>query len=360
MNHTLLLYFCFALILSTLVGVGCYFVERVNLKQGLITIAATVVFGLLLSTAVVKFSSASATWDYEIRNGEITSKVRLRDTYTEFYQCMCVSDSKGNQTCQTCTRAHYTVEWKALSSIYAFRLKMLDDTSDSVYLTPDPQSYKHVIIGDPVSIKSKYTNYVQAVPNSLFTPSSKSLKEKFATLIPPYPDKIYNRWKNDHVVSAGITLKDDKEWNDEVATGLRLIGPEKQVNLIFLVAKTDDSNYEYAVRDAWDNANKNDVVIVIGAKDYPKIDFVGIITWSKNELFKVELQEAIENYGVANSGLTNIAFMQIKKNFDRRHMHEFQYLENEISPPTWVLILLALLLIIGDVAIMAFLPEVIS
>jgi hypothetical protein len=118
------------------------------------------------------------------------------------------------------------------------------------------------------------------------------------------------------------------------------------VNAIVVIAKTDDPNYEYALRDAWEGANKNDVVLVIGSKNYPTIDFVRVISWTKNELFKVELRDNVQELGtIQRAPIMNLLQTQISKNFERRRMREFEYLKAEIDPPTWVLVTIIVLIL---------------
>lgn len=300
--------------------------------------------GIGISFASVLVVRMGATNDTEIVNGKITEKVREHDTYERSYKCRCRTNSKGTETCSTCYETRYTVEWIAKSTVGDFKLKSLDRSSRSVYLTPDPDIYTRIGIGEPASAKRTYTNYVQAIPESLYTPTSKAVRERLAKHIPSYPDTIYDRWKNDHVVSADTNIADLNDWNLDVANALRDVGPEKQVNLIFMVTSSNDPAIEFAVRDAWDNGNKNDVIVIVGAPNYPQVEFVRILTWSKNELFKIELADAVVEYGKADKGLVPIAIKQINKNFERRKMKEFEYLSNEISMPMWGIILVLCLI----------------
>lgn len=308
-------------------------------------VAVSTAVGIAIALAGAFGAMVGATSDIEIINGKITEKTRVHGTYEESYECGCKTDSKGARSCNTCYRTHYTVEWTAKSTVGDFRIDYLDDTSRRVYLTADPSDFTKIVIGEAASAQHRYTNYVQAVPNSLFTQTSKDVLEKLKAHIPAYPDRIYNRWKNDHVVSADLQISDLAEWNALVSDHLRDVGPAKQVNLIFVVTKTSDPNIEYALRDSWENGNKNDVIVIVGAPEYPKIEFARVVTWSKNELFKIELKDAVEAYGRADKGLTEISIAQINKNFERRKMKEFAYLQNEIGVPLWVTILVLSLIV---------------
>jgi hypothetical protein len=178
----------------------------------------------------------------------------------------------------------------------------------------------------------------------LFKPASSELKAKFSSIIPAYPDNVYDFYRLDRFLSPGISVPDRAEWNRDISVMLNDRGARKQVNLIVVAAKTDDANYEHALKDAWQGANKNDVVIVLGTPEYPRIDWVRVVTWSKSEIFKIELRDQILGLGSADrDSVISVAAEQIDKNFVRRSMKEFEYLEGEIDPPTWILVTLLLL-----------------
>jgi hypothetical protein len=185
---------------------------------------------------------------------------------------------------------------------------------------------------------------VQAVPDSLFKPSGASLKKQFASLLPAYPDQIYDIYRSTHFLTPGYNTPDASKWNDALVEMLKTRGPTKQVNAIVVIAKTDDQNYTYALQDAWEGANKNDVVLVIGSAAWPKIDFVSVISWTKNELFKVQLRDEVMALGTIQKDATiGVLAKQIDTNFVRRQMREFAYLKAEIDPPTWLKLILAAL-----------------
>lgn len=313
--------------------------------------------GIILVIIAFVTSSGIATWDTEIWSGQIVSKDRDHGTYEQPYSCNCrtvTSGSGQNATtstqCDTCYETHYTVKWSAESTVGPFSLFNEDSTSRSVYRTPDPARYTIIKPGDPASVSHRYTNYVQAVPESLFTPSSAGLKAKFGALIPAYPDRIYDFYKVDRFLTPGFSTPDAALWNAGISNMLRGLGPQKQVNTIVVIAKTDDPNYEYALRDAWEGANKNDVVLIIGSTAWPKIDFVRVLSWTKNELFKIELRDNIQALeSIQREPILGLLSAQISKNFDRRKMSEFKYLESEIDPPVWVLVSLGTLLCLGGV-----------
>lgn len=340
------------LLVPVIVGVAIWVVNRENrdMQAVLVGVGAFVVVSFLVTLSLFFIAKGSATDDVEIWSGQVTGKTKDLGSYEQPYDCFCSTDSKGNRSCRTCYETHYTVKWDCQTTVGNFRINDVDSTNKNrAYSTPDTPRWLQIAVGDPASKRHNYTNYIQAVPNSLFTPSSADLKAKFASLIPAYPDKVYDFYKIDRVLTPGYSMPDIAQWNQNLSLMLRELGPTKQANAILVIAKTDDPNYEYAIRDAWEGANKNDVVVLVGSKNFPTIDFVRVISWTKSEIFKVELRDRLMDAGVVNRQMIDVIGEQIGKNFVRRKMAEFEYLSNEIDPPTWLVILDILLVLAGGV-----------
>jgi hypothetical protein len=353
MNTTLLL-----MLGLPIIGAGLlYYFAREQLAtaygsvKSLLAIPALFLPGALLIGIAFAVAHGTATSDIEVWSGVITAKNRTHDSYQRSYDCNCrtVGSGKDAKTvCDTCYEDHYTVKWTCESTIGQYTIADEDSTSSSVYRLPDPQRYKEIKPGDPASRTHRYTNYVQAVPESLFKPGAASLKAKFAAMTPAYPDQIYDLYKINRFVQVGFAFTDAAQWNLDISNMLRELGPKKQVNVIVVVAKTADQNYMYALRDGWEGANKNDVVVVLGSEDGVKIEWADVISWTKKELFKIELRDSLMELGtIDRTKIMPMIEAQIVKNFERRHMAEFKYLSSEIDPPSWVLWLVGVCLIIG-------------
>jgi hypothetical protein len=354
MNTTLILY----MIVPLFAGVLTLIFAGYQRREAQIAGGAVFLGGVIATVIVFAASHGLATSDTEIWNGKITSKDRVHGSYVRTYECNCTESCSGTgaqrsctKTCQTCTEDHYTVNWDCASTVGKYTIDSKDWTSSSVYMLPNPQRWTIIKPGDPVARTHSYTNYVQAVPESLFKPSSASLKAQFASLVPAYPDQVFDYYKLNRFLTPGYNSPDAPAWNAGISELLKDRGPTKQVNVIVVVAKTADANYVYALQDAWEGANKNDVVLVIGSAAWPKIDFVDVISWTKRELFKVQLRDNVMALGqIQRDPILGILAAQIDTNFERRHMKEFKYLSNEIDPPTWLLAALGAFIIIGGIA----------
>jgi hypothetical protein len=310
----------------------------------------SVVAGLGLVGIIFGISYGAAVSDTEIWSGKILSKERLHGTYEQPYDCFCTTDNQGNRSCQTCYETHYTVHWQTASTLGKFTIDSADKTTKRVYQLPDPPRYTQIQINDPVSKKMPYTNYVQAVPNSLFAASPKELASRFAGLLPAYPDQIYDYYKVNRFVTPGFSFVDANEWNLDISNLLRDLGPAKQVNAIIVIAKTTDPDYQFALRDHWEGVNKNDVVLLIGSPDGRQIAFASVISWTKNELFKIELTDTVTAMQTIDRGqIISALQQQIAKNFERRRMREFEYLKGEINPPDWLITTTIVLMLLGYV-----------
>lgn len=347
MSTTLLL-----MLLLPIVGAAGMFMFTKNKQVQIWVWPTAVLVGMALVGLMFWLSYGAATHDTEIWSGQVAAKTRVHGTYEESFQCNCHTDSKGNTSCSTCYRTHYTVKWDCQTTIGDIRIDALDSTWSSVYGAADPTRWLTINQGDPVSELHSYTNYIQAVPNSLFATVNSSVKAKFAGKIPPYPDAVYDIYHVDRFVQYGTSLVEDTaQWNQDISLMLRELGPKKQVNAIIVLVKTDDPNYAEALRTAWNGLKKNDVVLVIGSLDGEKIEFTRVLSWTKNELFKIELADAVQDIGVINRvQIIGALKAQISKNFERRHMHEFEYLKGEIDPPNWLLCSTIMLLLAGYTA----------
>jgi hypothetical protein len=349
------------MLLVPIIGTACTFYFTRDITIGLplnkfVRVATMVVPGIIVVLLAFWLSYGSAVRDVEVINGQVLSRERVHDTYDRTYDCMCSTDSKGNSHCSTCHETHYTVSWGCKTSVGPFVIAEEDSTLRSVYNLPNPPRWSSINDGDPVAKLHNYTNYIQAVPNSLYAVMNKSESAKFAKMIPPYPNNVFDHYRINRFVQYGFSVPDSEQWNTDISNMLRELGPKKQVNVIILLAKTDDPMYAFAVRDAWLGVKKNDVVLVIGSLDGKHINFTRVISWTKNELFKIELRDAVQDIeDVDRAKIISVLSTQIGKNFERRHMREFEYLKGEIDPPNWMLGLLSLVLIAGYIGATLFL-----
>lgn len=311
--------------------------------------------GLLISSVLLALAFylgvGAKTADIEIWNGEIVDKARSHGAYKRPYDCNCRSVERcsgsgknrsctTDRVCDTCWEDRYTATWQCRSNIGNWTIQHLDESSRSVYNTPDPMRYTIIQKGDPVSRTNSYTNYIKAAPETLFRPTQETLKAQFANQLPAYPINVYDFYRVDRVLGVGVSIPNVREWNTKLSEVLKKLGPAKQANAIIVITKSENPNYFYALQDAWLNGKKNDIVLVIGAPEFPKkAAWVNIMALTQDNIFQVKLRDEI----MALEELTpDTVIPTLNKvameTFKRKRMRDFQYLEGEIDPPEWVMI----------------------
>jgi hypothetical protein len=197
--------------------------------------------------------------------------------------------------------------------------------------------------GDPVAMTQSYTNYVKAVPESLFH-AKMAFINRFKDKIPQYPSQIYDFYKVNRVLPVGVAVPDIASWNHDLSMTLRKLGPSRQANAVIIFVNEADSSYVHALEAAWLGGKKNDVIVVVGTTQYPKIDWVRIVSWTDKELFKVQLRDDLAALGtVDREAFMRIINARISTTFVRKNMKDFEYLAEEIEPPLWVIILAGIL-----------------
>lgn len=310
--------------------------------------------GVLISLAIfaggLYGSRASATADTELINGEIVDKTREHGSYKRPYDCNCrqvqsCSGSGKNRTCSTSTKCdtcyedRYTVKWRAISTVGTFNIDSLDRGSRAVYASPDPERYKIIQKGEPACVPHSYTNYIRGVPDSVLRPAAKEVKEKYAGKIPEYPIHVYDFYRANRFVAAGLNVPEATKWNTGISEVAKVVGPRKQANVV-VVATSYDPDFFFALQDAWVGGKKNDVIVVIGQKKYgDPADWVRVMSLTESDILQVSLRDAIlELPNISADAVLPVIQDTILKNYKRKQMKDFQFLEDQIDPPTWVIV----------------------
>lgn len=367
-NYAVMWYLLVPLALSILtVFIMRRYAKGVSLSQIIGASAIGLVIAALIITTCFFGGRASKTHDTQVLNGAVTGKTREHGFYLRPYDCNCrqvesCSGSGSNrscsshQECDTCYEDRFTVDWDCQTTIGSFDIEHYDEGSRSVYNEPDPPRYSQIKIDDPVSRTQSYTNYIKAVPETLFRPAQKELLVQYAAQIPAYPDDIYDIYKIDRVIGIGVSIPDVAKWNLKVSEALRTLGNAKQANIVIVITSIKDPNYFYALQDAWVNGKKNDIVVVMSAPDFPaKARWVNIMALTKDNIFQVKLRDRLLALDVLTADtVVNEIAAETSATFARREMMEFKYLEAEIDPPFWVMMTCMILIFIAYFAFWVF------
>ena len=317
--------------------------KSINPYEGGIALLVSLLIGYGLHTAGVN----SQTADTEIWNGAITHKYRDRVPCEHSYSCNCRTECSGSgnkrtcsEVCDTCYDHSHDYNWEVETTAGDFRIPRVNRRGDK-----EPPRWTQVIIGEPASRSHRYTNFVQAVEESLY---HRSMAE-FATLpnVPDYPE-VYDYHRIQRVLTVGVELPNVAQWNHRLSKHLETLGPNKQANIIVIVTASPDQSYRYKVEQAWEGGNKNDIVVFIGAPDGKTIAWVDVMTWALNkgnEHLQVYLRNALLKVGtLENNGalIVDTIAQEVDARFVRPQMKDFEYLTSAISPPLWMTLLAAL------------------
>lgn len=264
--------------------------------------------------------------DTQILNGKVQSKNSQIVSCSHSYSCRCRTDSKGSRSCDTCYEHSFDKNWVVHTTVGSLNITRVDRPG---YI--EPPRYSRVVIGESASIESSYINYIKASPNSIFHYMQTEVGQ-YHEKIPEYPSVI-DYYRINRVIGG------DELLNVTLNDGLRSLGTQKEVNIIVVKTTEKSSNYGKALEQVWLGGKKNDIVVVISL-DGNKINWTYVFSWSKQSIVNVQIRDAINNLGTYDSlKVGQIILENTQKSFVRKSMKEFEYLLNEFSPPTWVLVL---------------------
>lgn len=308
-----------------------------------------VVLVTALVVAVWFTGKNSMTSDVEILNGKVTGKEQNSVSCEHSYSCNCTTDSRGSRSCDTCYEHSNDWDWDVETTVGTFTIDRIDRRGSD-----EPPRWSAVTNGQPVAKANKYTNYVKAVPHSLFNQNQLAMN-KYGPLVPAYPAKVYDYQYIDRVLGVGVNIPNVVKWNNDLALMLRELGPSKQVNVIVMVTNVSDPMFEYAVQEKWLGAKKNDVVVIIGTPKYPNIEWVRVVSWTDKQLFKVQLRDDILDLKtVDQSKILGILNQHVSTSFVRKNMRDFEYLDSEILPPDWVIGIAVAIAVLGSILLSVF------
>lgn len=340
--------------------------------ENLPTAAGTMAAGTLIVLLTVWGVSSYVPKNTQTINGFITTKEIQRFTCEmntgnpceNGYDCNChmvaydcsTTDSKGNRQSQTCWRQEcdrcYRYPWEqnfylasSLQGDRAYKISRVDEQG-----LRSPPRWLAVRHGDPVCITTSYEDYISDAANSLFAQDGEA-EQKYKAKLPAYPQRIYDYYKMDRLVTVGKVKLDLRKWNEEIGLALVQMGNRKQANLIVVVAEGVQMDFANAVRRSWRGFKKNDIVVFVGVDATGKYQWVRAMSWSKTSLVNIQIETEVRE-AFENAPLEPVRFMSLVRtatlaSFQRRPMEEFKYLRAEASLSTgqvvfiWFIVLFA-------------------
>lgn len=333
----MLAYFLVVLILSSITAVLWYFLGIKNIYNYKFIIIS-IIGSLILSIMIYGIGYSNKIIDQEIYNGEVTGKEKIRVSCEHSYSCNCRESCSGSgsnrscsTTCDTCYEHSYDVDWRVKTTVKEFNIQRIDRQG-----TQEPPRWTKVTIGQPTAFVYKFTNYIMGVDASLFN-FNNNVNTSLDKYVPAYPLNVYDYHYLDRVLPVNIPanqIKDLDKWNYQLALKLRKLGPQKQCNIIIMLVKLDDPNFEYNVKKMWLGGKKNDIIVMLGIPNYPEteISWVRILSWTDREDFKVNLRDALFDLkNLEMNSVLNVIEEHVSKNFVRKRMRDFEYLKYEIQ-----------------------------
>lgn len=317
--------------------------REMGLNIGVVVIAVTLVW---LGGRGLKAS------DTEIWNGQVTGKEQVWVSCEHSYECNCRESCSGSgkdrscsTTCDTCYEHFNDWNWTVRSDVGNFNISRIDRRGSH-----EPPRWTKVLKGQPVASERTFVNYIKAVPESLFHKNS-SAKEQYKDKLPKYP-QVYDYHYANRVIPVGVQVADIEDWNYRLALILRELGPKKQANIIIVLAGETDSQYAHALEEHWLGGKKNDVVVVLGVPEYPKISWVHVISWTDRELLKVKLRDALLDLKTLEAEkVVTLIDSHVNELFVRKPMKDFEYLWAEVTPPMWINVLAFMIAIFGSMGL---------
>lgn len=302
-----------------------FFNNTITWKESAIQMGIQAV--LVLAVVVGSFSTNITDW--KVISGHVTKKEQVKVSCEHSYSCRCRTVKSGDSyttRCDTCYRHHNDWDWRVYSNVGQVNIKRIDSRGKK-----EPPRWTEVKVNEPFSTVSSFRNYVRASSDTLFSVSEDNMK--FFKGVSPYPRQIYDYYKSVRVVSDGVPV-DKGAWNTRIAEIQRTVWPKKRANIIFYFTKETDPSYRYAVESAWKGAKINDVVVIIGASDYPKVDWVDVITYGRNkgnELTSIMIKDKITEMGEIDIKMVNETAKIILDKFDLITEKTFEYLKDSVK-----------------------------
>lgn len=307
-----------------------------------------------LAALVLMAGVSGKMGDTEIRNGQVLGKEKEWVSCEHDYDCNCRDECTGSgenrscsEVCDTCYEHFNDWDWNVsvTDGVGGFTVDRIDRRGSS-----EPPRWTAITVGQPVAREHSYTNYVKAVPESLEHLRS-SVLETYADKLPKYP-RVYDYQFADRVIPIGVSLPDLAEWNNDLALKLRRLGPEKQANVIIVVVDVAEAAYANALSAHWVGGKKNDIVVVIGSPHFPDIAWVEVLAWTDEKIFPIKLRDSLTAIGtIERTAVIDTIDANVFEYYVRKPMKDFEYLKDEITPPTWAIVLAFLFATVGNVGL---------
>ena len=337
-------------------------------KKKLTWIQSLSIFGASLLivplTTLVCFQTNSNTDDF-CHNGSYVTSAHYKQGYTKEWDTIetrTVDDGNGKSHTETYTKHHVEhvppVWWAKTSEGKEFHISSSDYNNYVNFFGSN--IFEHLIntnqtsSGDgnafhsmwnpkypimPVSYNYPYVNYIKASKRTILRQKGLDITP-FKDLLMSYPNVYsegYGPIALDRVIVRGVNVP--KEWVKQVNYALAVFTAKKgatyQINPQVYIVGTDNVSFANVLRQEWIGGKKNDAILVVGAKQWPKIDWVDVIHWSKKSEFGIIWKDSVLDADFSNPNTVLQGLDQAVKHYQRRSFKEYRYLLTDVEIPFW-------------------------
>jgi len=325
------------LIIPLLVGGGMFLIFKSTITWKEFLLMEAVAIAILVGGFFL--ARWGALQDVEHWNGRITHKNHGSHKCCHCHIECCGHDKDGHCNChrEVCQHIHDYYWSVSVSTGDEVTIDRCEPSRRRV-----PAAWTNAKVGEPASVSHRFTNYLLADPDSLMHAGA---HEEFLAQVPRFP-RIHSFYKVNKVVEHGVKVPPGWE------AGLRELnadlGGSKQVDVTLVVTKVADPAFADAVEVKWLYGPKNAVIIVAGAPDGKKFDWVRVVSLSRVERLKIEMRDQLAGWPLekAEEGVAMIRKL-VSAHFERTPMAEWEYLASAAKPATWVLVLLYIVALVG-------------
>ncbi len=323
--------------------------QRITLVEFLIQMGVQIVVALA-SMGIMYYSNTS---DTEVWNGIVTKKDKERVSCSHSYSCNCYTtcstNSNGTQSCSThcstCYEHSHDFDWAYYTT---------DDGRSEIDRVDrqgvrEPPRWSKIVVGEPSSSTHGYTNYIKAAPDTLFR--HQGLVEQYTKLLPKYPGRVYDYYRLDRLVTIGVPVPNQKQWNEKLSELNSRLGKTKQANLIVVLINDVPQDYFYALQQHWLGGKKNDTVLVISMKPDGSVLWAEAMAWTDQTEFAIKLRDAVISLGTLDLNqpekLLETYAAHVQQFYIRKPMKDFEYLSASVTPTTtqWIISMIVGILI---------------
>jgi hypothetical protein len=317
--------------------------------------------GVFTAAAIALLTLAgyhSQTSDTMLVNGVVTDtqarKQQCNQMWSDWPDGFCTNQYtrsvRDGETCttvnnkRTCT-PKYKTQYK---SIYPWEIRYFvsSDIPSSYEISRvdaqgavAPPRFTEINKGDPVTTSVTYTNYIKGAADTLFN-------QKYEDVPPIAYPKVYDYYKTRRVIYFGTPASADfvQQWNEDLSvvnSEIRKTGANVIINVV-----GESQDWAERLAQAWDAHNINDVVVTLGVEG-ERIQWVDVRSWSSNELVDITIRDEILNVGVVDPTAINAVIKSaVTEYYKAQEMSEFEYLAEDIPAPTWLYVLIGIILLI--------------